>query len=152
MFLCFFSLFAVFADMLIAERDSLFFCSKGFLTFVSLPPLPEEKGTSAAPDLRDDPDEQDISVCSAASVEDAEAADSDELHIILRKRGRSAGSKAAGKSKQGSAAEGSSSSSPLARVDEGVPSARDPVEPPPKRTRAAPDCFDPASLLTVLSS
>ena len=152
LFLCFFSLFAVSADMLIAERDSLFFCSKGFSTFVSLPPLPEEKGTSAAPDLQDDPDEQDISVCSAASVEDAEAADSDELPIILRKRGRSAGSKAAGKSKQGSAAEGSSSSSPPARVDEGVPPARDPVEPPPKRTRAAPDCFDPAALLTVLSS
>ena len=126
---------------------------KGFSTFVSLPPLPEEKGVSAAPDLRDDPDEQDISVCSAASVEDAEAADSDELPIIFRKRGRGAGSKTTGKSKQGrSAAEGSSSSSPLARVDEGVPPARDPVEPPLKRIRVAPDCFDPAALLTVVSS
>ena len=45
----------------------MFFCSKGFSIFVSLPPLPEEKGTSAAPDLRDDSDEQDISVCSTRS-------------------------------------------------------------------------------------
>ena len=128
------------------------FCLKGFSTFVSLPPLPEEKGTSAAPDLRDDPDEQDVSVCSAASVEDAEATDSDEVPLVRRKRVRDAGSKAAGKSKQDPVAEGSNSSSPPARVDEEVPPARDPVEPPPKRTRAAPDCFDPAALLTALSS
>ena len=93
----------------------MFSYPKGFSTFVSLPPLPEEKGTSASPDLRDDPDDQDISVCSAASVEDAQDADSDETPIILRKRGRGASSKAAGKSKQGSAAEGSSSSSSLVR-------------------------------------
>ena len=130
----------------------MLFCLKGFSTFVSLPPLPEEKGTSASPDLRDDPDDQDISVCSAASVEDAEATDSDEIPLILRKRGRGAGSKATGKPKQGSAAEGSSTSSPAARGTEEVPLARDPVEPPPKRTRAVPDCFDPAALLTVVSS
>ena len=104
------------------------------------------------PDLRDDPDEQEISVCSAASVEDTDAADSDDVPLIARKRVRDAGSKTAGKSKQGSAAEGSSTSSPPARAGDEVPPARDPVEPPSKRTRDAPDCSDPAALLTVLSS
>ena len=120
--------------------------------FVSLPPLPEKRGTSAAPDLRDDPNEQDISVCSAASFEDAEAADSDEVPLIRRKRHLEAGSEAAGKSKQGPVAEGSCSSSPPSHAAEEVPPARDPVEPPPKKTRAALHCLDPAALLTVLCS
>ena len=135
--------------VLSAERDSLFSYPKGFSTFVSLPPLPEEKGTSASPDLRDDPDDQDISVCSAASVEDAEPADSDEIPLIIRRRRRGASSKAVEMPKQGSTGEGSNTSSPHARAAKEVPPTHDPVEPPSKRIRVAPDCFDPAALLTV---
>ena len=130
----------------------MFSYPKGFSTFVSLPPLPEEKGTSASPDLRDDPDDQDISVCSAASVEDAEPADSDEIPLILRGRKRGTSSKAVEMPKRDSAAEGSGTSSPPARAAEKVPSAHDLVEPPAKRVRVAPDYFDPAALLTVVSS
>ena len=65
-----------------------FYCCplKGFSTFVSLPPLPEGKGTSAAPDLRVDPDEQDISVSSAVSPDDAKGADSDEAPLETRRK------------------------------------------------------------------
>ena len=76
-------------------------CLKGFSTFVSLPPLPEGKGTSAIPDLRVDPDEQDISVSSAVSPDEAEGVESDDATLeARRKRLRDASSKLSKKSKQ----------------------------------------------------
>ena len=69
-------------------------CLKGFSTFVSLPPLPEGKGTSTTPDLRVDPDEQDVSVSSAVSPDEAEAVESDDATLeARRKRLRDASSK-----------------------------------------------------------
>ena len=69
---CFESLFLFFAS----SQTFYCCCLKGFSIFVSLPPLPEDKGTSAVPDLRVDPDQQDISVSSAVSPDDAEGAES----------------------------------------------------------------------------
>ena len=79
--------------ILFAASQSLYCCPlKGFSTFVSLPPLPEGKGTSATPDLWVDPDEQDISVSSAVSPDDAEGADSNDTPLeTRRKRLRHAG-------------------------------------------------------------
>ena len=51
LFSCIFCLFAVLADVLVSEKDALFYCSKGFSMFVSLPPLPEEKATGALTSL-----------------------------------------------------------------------------------------------------
>ena len=75
-------------------------CLKGFSPFVSLPPLPEGKGTSAVPDLRVDLDEQDISVSSAVSPDEAEGTESDDATLeTRRKRLRYASSKLSRKSK-----------------------------------------------------
>ena len=128
-------------------------CFKRFSTFVSLPPLPEGKGTSAVPDLMVDPDEQDISVSSAVSPDEAEGAESDDATLeTRRKRLRYAGSKLPRKSKQSAGADDSSSSSPPAHAgDETVP-AQDPAVPPSKRAHVSSDFFDPDVLLTELSS
>ena len=126
---------------------------KGFSTFVSLPPLPEGKGTSVVPDLRVDPDEQDISVSSVVSPDEAEGADSDDATLETRqKRLRHAGSRLPRKSNQSAGADDSGSSSPPARTgDETVP-ARDPAVPLSKRARISSDIFDPDVLLTELGS
>ena len=53
-----FLLFVLDVLLLSAASQSLYCCPlKGLSTFVSLPPRPEGKGTSAVPDLRVDPDE-----------------------------------------------------------------------------------------------
>ena len=128
-------------------------CLKGFSTFVSLPPLPEGKGTSAVPDLLVDPDEQDISVSSAVSPDEAEGAESDDATLeALRKRLRDASSKLSTKSKQSAGAEDSGSSSPPVQVGDETAPARDPAVPPSKRARVSSDFFDPDVLLTELSS
>ena len=132
-----------------------FYCCplKGFSTFVSLPPLPEGKGTSAAPDLRVDPDEQDISVSSAVSPDDAEGADSDDVPLeTRRKRARHAGSKLPRKSQQNAGADDSGSSSPPARPGDKTASVQGPAVPPSKRAHVYSDFFDPDVLLTELSS
>ena len=117
-----------------------------FSTFVSLPPLPEGKGTSAVPDLRVDPDEQDISVSSAMSPDDAEGADSDDAPLkTRRKRLRRAGSRLPRKTQPSAAADDSGSSSPPARTGDETAPARDHVAPPSKRARVSSDFFDPTS-------
>ena len=128
-------------------------CLKGFSTFVSLPPLPKGKGTSAVPDLRVDPDEQDILVSSPMSPDEAEGADSDDATLeTCRKRLRDASSKLSRKLKQSAGADDSGSSSPPVHAGDETAPARDPAAPPSKRTRVSSDFFDPDVLLTKLSS
>ena len=126
---------------------------KGFSTFVSLPPLPEGKGTSAVPDLRVDPDEQNISVSSTVSPDDEEGVDSDDATLEThRKRLCHAGSKLPEKSKQSAGADDNGSSSHPVRADDETAPARDSAVPPLKRARVSSDFFDPDVLLTELSS
>ena len=126
---------------------------KGFSTFVSLPPLPEGKGTSAAPDLRVDLDDQDISVSSAVSPDDAEGADSDEAPLEVRAKRLCCGcSKVPVRTRQSNVADDSGSSSPPSRaIDETAPE-QEPEAPPAKKARAAPGFLDPDVLLHDLSS
>ena len=126
---------------------------KGFSIFVSLPPLPEGKGTSAVPDLRVDPDEQDISVSSAVSPDDAEDGDSDDIPLEARQKRLHRGcSKVPAKAQQSTVAEDSSLSSPPSRaIDEATPK-QEPTAPPTKRVRVTSDFLDPDVLLTELSS
>ena len=75
-----------FAASFVASQFAYCCPLKGFSTFVSLPPLPEDKGTSTAPDLRVDLDDQDISVSSAVSPDDAEGADSDGIPLEIHQK------------------------------------------------------------------
>ena len=149
-FCCLFSILL----LLFAASQSVYCCPlKGFSTFVSLPPLPEGKGTSAVPDLRVDPDEQDISVSSAVSPDDAEGGDNDDIPLEARqKRLRRGCSKVPMKVQQSTVAEDSGSSSPPSRAFVKAALEQDPAAPPAKRVRATSDFLDPDVLLTELSS
>ena len=153
--MAFFSCFIFFFSSCCLYSQSLCCCPlQGFSTFVSLPQQPEGKGTSAVPDLRVDPDEQDISVSSAVSPNDAEEVDSDEAPLETRwKRLRHAGSRLPKDSRSGTVADDSGSSLPPSRTGDDAAPVQSPMPPPPsKRVRASSDFFDPDVLLTELSS
>ena len=124
---------------------------KDFANFFSYPHLPE--GTSPLPDLQEDPDDRDISVASAHSMEDAAEDDGDnDVPLNQRKRGRYAAAKGAVKSTPAAAVmEGSSTSRPPTHSVEEAARASDPTAPPSKRSRPSLDLFDPANLMEISS-
>ena len=98
----------------------------GYSTFVSLPPLPEGKGTSVVRDLRVDPDEEDISVATAVSPNEAEAEETADATVeVGRKRRHGKGTKPTEKSKQVMDTYDFGSSSPPVPAGDGVTVARD---------------------------
>ena len=115
---------------------------------MSLPPLPEGKGTSATPDLREDPDTQDISVASAASPDATETVDSDDMRLASRRKlARKAESEPTKESKP----DDSSSSPPPANASKKTAPTEEPVAPPSMGVHTGVDTFDPSLLLIVSS-
>ena len=146
-FTAYFWIFASFSQ-------SLYCCPlKGVSTFVSLPPLPESRGTSAVPDLRVDPDDRDISVSSAVSPNDTEGADSDDILLeTRRKRVRLTDSKLPKKLQPSVSADDSGSSSPPAHTGDEAAPTQGSANPTSKKARISSDLFNPNVLLTELSS
>ena len=105
------------------------------------------------PDLRVDLDDQDISVSSAVSPDDAEDGDSDDIPLGARqKRLRCGCSKVPVKAQQSTVAEDSGSSSPPSRAVYEAAPEQELAAPPAKRVRVTSDFLDPDVLLTELSS
>ena len=132
--------------------------TQGYSTFMCLPPLPENRGTAEATDLRVDSDGYGTSVASVVSSNDGDTEETEEIATDLgQKCRRNEGAKSAdleiaGMSKQTAVIEDSGSSSPVAPTPTKVVPLHNPLPPPSKKPRVASDGWDPDNLVDLLGS